>query len=264
MIIPFTLIEYAALFLIGISIGSFLNVVIYRVPRGESIVFPASHCTHCNQAIKPYQNIPLLSYLFLRGKCALCHVSISAQYPLIEASMGALTMLMLWKFGLSYDLIFYVALCALLLVLSVIDIQTMRLPNPITLTGAIIAVALTLLLKRDHLLPMLYGGVVGIGFLLLNWSIGKLLFKRDGVGMGDIKMAGMIGLFLGPLLTVGMFILSVFVAALIGIFFIVSGKRGKFQKVPFGPYMAAGALVALLWGEQLWLWYARFAGIIRP
>ncbi len=244
--------------------GSFLNVVIYRIPRGESIVFPASHCVHCNQAIKPYQNIPLLSYLFLRGMCAQCKKPISVVYPTVEACMGGLLMLMLWKFGWSRDLILYGVLSALLLALSVIDIQTKRLPNPITLTGAILAVALTLLLKRDDLLTMFLGGALGIGFLLLNWSIGKLLFKRDGVGMGDIKMAGMMGMFLGPFLTAEMFILSVFVAALIGTVFIISGKKGKFYKVPFGPYMAAGALVALLWGEWLWLWYARFAGIIRP
>jgi leader peptidase (prepilin peptidase) / N-methyltransferase len=259
---PFSWIEYVVIFLVGLPIGSFLNVVIYRIPIGQSIVFPASHCVHCKQKIKSYLNIPLISYVLLRGRCSVCKVVISAIYPIVEGTMGLLLVILLYKFGWTWELLIFGTLSSILLCLSVIDIQVKRLPNAITLTGTILALIFTLFFRPDQMLNLVFGGLVGVGFLLMNWLIGKMIFKRDGVGMGDIKMAGMIGLFLGPLLTAVMFVISVFVAALIGGTFILIGKKGMFYKIPFGPYMAIATIIVLLYGEQLWLWYARFAGLI--
>lgn len=255
--------EYVALFLLGNIVGSFLNVVINRVPEGTSLLNPPSHCPNCQRPIKLYENIPLISYVLLKGKCVGCHQSISLQYPAVEAGMGILLMVLLGFFGWNWDLLFYGVFAGLLLSLSVIDIKTNRLPNPITLAGTIIALILIVLLRRDDFWIMLLGGAIGAGFLLFNWTVGKLLFRRDGVGMGDIKFAGMIGLFLGPLKTAEMFLLAIFSGALIGGVMIMLKRRGVSQTIPFGPYMAVGAMSAVLWGESLWHWYAGFAGLIR-
>jgi len=169
--------------------------------------------------------------------------------------MGGLAMLLLSKFGWSLDLLFYGTLAAVLLSISVIDIASFRIPNPITLTGAILAVLMTIAFRRDHLLMTLLGGFTGLGALLFMWLIGSLLFRKETLGMGDIKLAGMMGLYLGPALTVGMFLIGVFLGALIGGALVVAGGKGWGQKIPFGPYLAAGAITALLWGSQLWNWY---------
>ncbi len=256
-------IEYLVLFILGTMAGSFLNVIIYRVPDGASIAFPASHCLHCGRPIKPWENIPVISYIFLRGKCKGCKVHISFQYPLVEISMGLLVAFMHFAFGFSWDFVIYSVLAGLLLALSVIDLKTYRLPDPITMTGAIMAVALTLLLRREFWLQMLLGGAVGVGVMGLQGLIGMLIMKsvakKGGtLGLGDVKFAGMIGLFLGPGRTGGMYIFAIFLGAIFGLTMIALGGRRFGQKIPFGPYIAAGALVSLVWGEHIWRWYSSF------
>ena len=256
--------EYIALFIFGTAIGSFLNVVIYRIPAGLSIVKPGSHCPHCNRPIKAYENIPILSYMFLLGRCAGCRSRISIRYPLVECSMGILAVLMLANFGWSWDLLIYSILAALLLSLTLIDLDVYRLPNAITLTGSIFAVVLTLLFRRSFFLEMILGGLVGIGVLSLQGLVGTMIVKftrkqkKSALGLGDVKLAGMIGLFLGPGYTAGMFILGIFLATIFSVFFIVSGKRAWTQRIPFGPYLAGGALISLFWGKDLWAWYWSF------
>lgn len=252
-------IEYLFVFFIGSAVGSFLNVVIYRVPRGESIVKPGSHCPQCNRSIKPWENIPVLSYIFLGGRCAGCRCHISARYPIIESVMGGLAVLLLFHFGWERDFLIFAVLTAVLLALSVIDIQTLRLPNSIVLTGAIIGIVLTIALKRDWWLDMIAGGAAGLGLLGLMGLIGTLLFRKPALGMGDIKLAGMIGLYLGPMRTMGMFVLGVFSAAIISGLLLLFARRKWDQKLPFGPYLALGAVVSLLWGEKLWAWYLALA-----
>jgi leader peptidase (prepilin peptidase) / N-methyltransferase len=251
--------EYIAVFIFGSMIGSFLNVVIYRLPRGESLAWPGSHCPHCNRAIKPWENIPILSFLALRGRCAGCKKAISWQYPLVEAVTGGLMALLLWKFGWSYELMIYGVMAALLVALSGIDIATMRLPNQLTLSGAIAAIVLTLVLRREEWLGMVLGSLTGLGLLGVMGLLGRLLFKKETLGMGDIKLAGMMGLYLGPAHTAGMFILGVFIGAIVGGSLMLVVRRGWGQKIPFGPYLAAGGLVSLIWGESIWLWYVRLA-----
>ncbi len=250
-----TALEYTGGFIIGTMVGSFLNVVIHRVPRGESIVRPASHCPHCRRPIKPWENIPILSYLALRGRCAGCGLPISIRYPAVEAAMGVVVVLLLHYYHWSVDLLFFGALAGVLLALSLIDIATYRLPNRVVLTGAVMAVVLTLFLRREHLASMVLGGLLGAAMLSLMGLIGTLLFRRPALGMGDIKLAGMIGLYLGPAKTAGMFVLGVFSAAIIGGGLLLIGGGGWRQRIPFGPHLALGAVVSLLWGGKLWSWY---------
>lgn len=245
------LIEYAALFVIGTGIGSFLNVLIYRIPRGESIVLPGSHCPRCKRQIKPHENIPLISYVLLKGKCKGCGWSIPIRYPIVEALMGLLASALLLKFGFSWNLVFYGVLAALLLALSVIDIQVRRLPNQLVLAGVTAAVGMTLLFRHNDIVAMISGGALGLGLLLFNWLVGKMLFRKEGVGMGDIKLAGMTGLFLKPVGTALMFVIAVFSAALYGIALVVFGKKEMLNRIAFGPFLSLGALMTLFLGEEL-------------
>jgi len=249
------LLEYTVVFALGSVIGSFLNVVIHRVPAGMSIIRPPSHCPHCKRPVKPHENIPIISYLLLRGRCAGCRKPISIQYPIIEALTGLFAVILLLRFGWTWQNLIYFVLAALLIALSAIDFKTFRLPNTITLSGAVLAVALTLAFRRNFILSMLLGGVIGFGLLWFMWLIGRLLFRRESLGMGDIKLAAMMGLFLGPGRTAGMFILGVFVGALVGGGLILLGNRNWGQKIPFGPYLAVGAVISLIWGDALWKWY---------
>jgi len=251
--------EYVALFVLGTIIGSFLNVIIYRLPRGESLAFPSSHCPGCNRPIKPWENVPVLSFLFLRGKCAGCAEPISWRYPAIESLTGGLFALMLWKTGWSIELPIFLILVALLVALSAIDIATMRLPNVLTLSGAIIAVVLTLTLRTLFWFDMLLGGLIGFGLLYLMGLIGSLLFRKETLGLGDIKLAGMIGLFLGPAHTAGMYLIGIFIGGFVGGGLILVGGKKRGEKIPFGPYLATGAIVSLIWGENLWRWYIGLA-----
>ena len=178
--------------------------------------------------------------------------------------MGILAVLMLANFGWSWDLLIYSILAALLLSLTLIDLDVYRLPNAITLTGSIFAVVLTLRCRRSFFLEMILGGLVGIGVLSLQGLVGTMIVKftrkqkKSALGLGDMKLAGMIGLFLGPGYTAGMFILGIFLATIFSVFFIVSGKRAWTQRIPFGPYLAGGALISLFWGKDLWAWYWSF------
>jgi len=264
MILILEAIPYIALFAVGTIIGSFLNVVIYRVPNDKSILFPPSACPNCGRGIKPYENIPIFSYLFLRGKCAGCHSPISIQYPVVEGLAGLILVGLLYRFGWDLDRLIYAPLLLILLALSVIDLQVYRLPNPIVLAGAILGLAL-LLLVRDRSLVMIGGGaLLGGGLLWFNWLVGRVLFKRDGVGMGDIKLATMLGMWMGPGYILQTFFWAVVSAAFIGIGMIVVKRTGMSQKIPFGPFLALGTVVTIFWGEQIWLWYQGFSGLMRP
>lgn len=257
MIFPFSLFEYIIAFSFGTIIGSFLNVVIYRVPAGISIIKPASHCPNCQRSIKPYENIPIISYLFLKAKCAGCQTAISPKYLFIEALTGLSAIGMVFNFGWNWDAMIYFIMTAVLISLTAIDFATYRLPNSITLTGAILAMILTLIFRRDFFIPMLLGGLTGLGLLILMGLMGSLLFRKASLGMGDIKLAGMIGLFLGPARTVGMYFIGVLLGAVVGGVVLVIGKKKWGQKIPFGPYLAGGAITALLFGREMWDWYMR-------
>jgi leader peptidase (prepilin peptidase)/N-methyltransferase len=235
----------------GLIIGSFLNVVAYRLPRGESVVFPASHCPSCDTPIKPYDNVPVLSWLILRGRCRSCHSSISARYPLVEAVTAGLLVAVVLTQGDGADLWLGLAFVILLVPVTLIDLDHRIIPNTLMLIGTVVSVVILLLTDPGALTEHVIAGTAAGGFLLV-----AALAYPGGMGMGDVKLAFVMGLFLGrnvaPALLAG-FLLGSIVGGLImarkGV------KAGRKTKVPFGPFLAVGGLIGLFFGDAIVEWY---------
>jgi len=251
---PFALVVVAAL---GLAVGSFLNVCIYRLPRRESLAFPASHCTACGQSLRWYENVPVLAYVILRGRCRTCGARISPVYPLIELAAGALAVLWYGQFGLSILFASRLLFAFALLVLFVIDLQHRILPDVITLPGVLVGFAFSLFGPPgwlDSLIGVLVGG---LGLFL----IAELYYRirgEEGMGMGDVKMLAMIGAFLGWKLMLLTLVLSSLVGALVGVGMLALRKGDLKYALPFGTFLALGALVASLIGDPIVNWYASF------
>lgn len=249
---------YIVAFLFGAVVGSFLNVCIYRLPRGLSIVRPGSSCPHCKGPIHAYDNIPILSYLILRGRCRNCGKRISPRYPIVEALNGILYVLVLWRFGLGPEAIVFMAFASASIVITFIDLDFQIIPDVITLPGTLIG-----LLAGGLLLPDVFDRAVPLGFKnsLIGAALGFGLFyfiaivSRGGMGGGDIKMMAMVGAvtgWKGVLLTT--FVASL-VGAAVGIGLMILKGTGRKAKIPFGPFLALGFLVSILLGQQLLILY---------
>ena len=240
--------------LLGLVVGSFLNVVIYRVPLRRSVVWPASHCPACGEPIKPLDNVPLLSYLLLRGRCRNCGARISPRYPLVEALTGALFAAAAYQFGLGLQLLSALVLIFTLLALAGIDLEHQLLPNVIVGPAALIGFALSILESPETwwLYPVSALVVAGGLFALA-------LAYPGGMGMGDVKMGGMLGAFLGPYAALAVFLGAV-CGALVGGVLMSLGKMRRRSALPFGVFMALGGIVALFVGPQLWGFYLDLVG----
>ncbi len=242
------------IFILGLVIGSFLNVCICRIPAEESINSPRSHCPACGQAILARDNIPILSFMLLGGRCRGCGVKISRRYPIVELATGLLFVGMVIKFGLTGKSIIYAALGAALIVLSAIDLEHQILPDVITLPVLAIGLILALLSwlpvpKKEAVIGLLTGG--GLLYFLA-------VISRGGMGGGDIKLAALMGVYLGwKALLVAMF-LGVTLGGLVGIGLIVFGGKSRKDKIPFGPFLALGTLISIFWGQNIILWYQTF------
>ena len=273
---------YVVVGIFGAIIGSFLNVVIHRLPREESIVLPSSRCPSCGAEIAFYDNVPVLSYLLLGGRCRKCKVHISARYPAVEALTGLLWVAVAWHDGLTFALPFDIVFVTAIVALIFIDAENMILPNAITYPGIafslIARVALPYLMGQPHFddLPMLLNGLLAgmpvwaaslIGALIgalagggSLWLMGWLWEKLRGIeamGLGDVKMMFMVGAYLGWRLTVLNIFLGVFSGSLIGILLMLrQGKRDLKMLLPFGVFLGIGAIAALLIGPQIVEWYA--------
>jgi leader peptidase (prepilin peptidase)/N-methyltransferase len=256
---------YLPVFILGAIIGSFLNVCIYRVPRNESIVRPASRCTSCGRPVRFYDNIPVLSYIFLLGKCRYCKAKFSLRYPLIELLNAVLYVLVLRRFGMDSPgvLAVYFVFVSVLLIIFFIDLDYQIIPNSITMPGIPLAIVLGSAILPDpfygnELLGprgALAGFAAGGGFFYLVAILGKAVFKKDAMGGGDIKMMAMVGGLLGwkgVLLTTFMGSLS---GSVIGISLILLKGREWGSRIPFGPYLAIGALISLICGRDILRWY---------
>ena len=250
----------AALFIIGSIVGSFLNVVIYRVPRGESIVRPPSACPACGTRLRARDNIPVLGYLFLRGRCRYCSAPISPRYPTVEILGGLLPLLIFARFGFGRELLVYWPLSYVLLVISFIDLDLRIIPDKVTLPGIAVGLVVAPLVGLTGFWESLIGILVGGGALYLIGVLGELILKKESMGGGDVKLAAMLGAFLGW----KMILLALFSAFLIGAVVGVVAMAGKSKDwdhaVPFGPFIALGAVLALLWGEPLLVWYSALLG----
>jgi leader peptidase (prepilin peptidase)/N-methyltransferase len=247
-----TTLPAAALALVfGAVVGSFLNVVAYRLPRGESVVRPRSRCPGCGTAIRPYDNVPVLSWLLLRGRCRDCREPISPRYPLVEATTAVLCAVVVLAKGPHTAALLGIALVLVLVPITLIDLEVRLIPNVLTATGSVAALAILALDDPGSIPGHLIAAAAGGGFLFA-----AVMAYPRGMGMGDAKLAGMLGLFLGRSVGVALFagflagtVIGVVIMARVGV------AKGRKTKIPFGPYLALGGLVALFAGDALVDWY---------
>lgn len=237
---------------LGALIGSFLNVCIHRIPRGESIIRPRSRCPHCRAMIRFYDNLPILSFFILRGRCRQCHAPISWRYPLVEMLNTGGYLFLVLKFGLGWQLLVYALLFSALVVVTFIDLSHQIVPDRITLPGMVIGALAAATILPAGIVNSLIGILLGGGLFYL-----VAVLSRGGMGGGDIKLISMIGAFLGWRDV----LLTIFIAALTGsivglYLMIVLGKDRKYP-VPFGPFLALGAVVSLCWGPEILVWYSQ-------
>lgn len=234
----------------GLLLGSFLNVVIYRLPRGESVVFPPSHCPHCGARLTPLELIPVASYLALRGHCRHCGAPISWRYPLVEILTAGLFLLLYLRYTFSPQFFFYALLITLLIPITFIDLEHQIIPNTLNLLGLAGGLLLLLFLRPLTWTQAFFGLVTGSGLLFLIAFI-----SRGGMGGGDIKLAGVLGLYLGwPMLLLALFLAFVS-GALVSLFLLATRIKGRRDFIPFGPFLALGAILTILAGPELVSWY---------
>src|SRR5688572_15848348 len=238
--------------MLGLAVGSFLNVVAYRLPRGESLVHPRSRCPGCATPVRPLDNVPVLSWLALRGRCRTCKTPISPRYPLIEALTAALCVAVVLAGAGEPDTLLGLAFVLLLVPITFIDLDHRIIPNKLTLLGAIVALALVIAFDSDDLAEHLIAAAAAGGFFL----VAALAYPR-GMGMGDVKLAAVMGLFLGRSVAPAIFV-ALIVGSLVGA--VIVAREGRKTEVPFGPFLALGGLVGLLAGDAIVDWYlATFA-----
>jgi leader peptidase (prepilin peptidase)/N-methyltransferase len=232
---------------LGAVLGSFLNVVVHRLPRHESLVTPASHCPDCGTPVKPYDNVPIISWLLLRGHCRGCGASISVRYPLVEALTAALCVAAVLAHRSATAIALSLALILLLVPAALIDLEHRIIPNRITAAGAVLALAIGLALDPAGEPGRLIAGAAAGGFLLL-----AALAYPGGMGMGDVKLAGMMGLFLGAAVAPALLIALLAGVALGAVVIARKGAQaGRKTAIPFGPFLALGGLLAVFVGHQL-------------
>lgn len=266
-------IPYVIVFVFGAAIGSFINVVIYRIPAEESLLWPPSRCPHCHHRLKRRDNVPILGWLWLRGRCRHCRSPISRRYPLVEAITGGLFLATFWQFGPTWQTVGGWVWLSWSLALAFIDLDTFLLPNALTQSGLVLGLAFQTFLRAgggslpaavQGFITAVVGMVVGLWLFDLIGLAGLLLAGKTVMGGGDGKYAAFLGVWLG---WQGV-LLSSFIACALGAFIggaaIALGVLRRGNPIPFGPYLALGGLVTLFWGDRLIGWYVRtffpFAG----
>ncbi len=257
--------------LLGLVFGSFFNVVIWRVPLHKSISTPPSHCPRCRKPIRPYDNMPVLSWLILRGRCRDCGLPISARYPLVEALTGLLFVAAYARFGYGLLTVKAVVLISMLIITAFIDLDHQILPFGFSVAGLVLGLAGSVAAPPPEIQGALAGAAVGAGFILFAILLWRYLLagvfrrfgvdQKEGMGFGDLPYAAMIGAFVGLKgLTVALAAAVVF-GVVIGLIARSAGRNQRGQPIPFGPFLALGALVGLFFGPQLFDIYVRFAGL---
>lgn len=253
-------------FLGGLCVGSFLNVCIFRIPLDKSIVRPRSFCPACLTPIAGYDNIPVISYLLLRGRCRHCHAPISLRYPLVEL-MTAVLFLAIWNlYGPTWLTPIYMVVVSGLILGSFVDIDHMILPDRVTLGGMISGLILSYFVPSLHgvedgvrsLIASGIGLATGAGILYVVGVLGKAAFKKDAMGLGDVKLLGAIGAFFGWQAVLFTIVISSVIGTVVGVLLIALGGLELRGRMPFGPYLALAAVVWMLGGDALWDWYLAF------
>lgn len=260
-------IAYAFSFMLGACVASFLNVVIWRAPRGESVVFPPSHCPKCSSRIRWWQNIPILSWLALRGKCANCKMPISPRYILIEFLGALLFVAAFWKWQGSIETIFMWIWIALMIAGSFIDFDHKLLPDFTTVGGMVLGLIYGAILSyfEKSYIPFMCSGIglaLGFGMLWLIRFLGTLAFKREAMGLGDVFLMGAVGALFGPISVLAVLILSSVFGSVVGLTMVALSKArlGKFVEIPFGPYICFSCLIWMFFSTELINWYLRIIG----
>jgi len=251
-------IEIVFIFILGLIIGSFNNVCIYRIPRNESIIFPASHCPKCSSPIKPVDNIPLISYILLKGRCRHCGSKISIQYPIVELFTGLIYLIIYLTYGLSVQTLIYIILSSALIIIAFIDLNEQIVPDVISLPGIAIGFIISFFVPYISYANSALGILIGGGIILIIGMAGSIIFKKEAMGGGDVKLAAMIGAFLGWRYIIISLFLGFFLGALAGIILILSKTKSREDVVPFGPFIVLGSFITLLWGEKIISWYIGF------
>jgi leader peptidase (prepilin peptidase)/N-methyltransferase len=236
----------------GLVIGSFLNVVIARLPEGRSLWFPRSACPRCGTTIAWHDNIPLLSFFALRRRCRACEGEISWRYPIVEGVTGALFVAAYLAFGLTAQAAVAAALLAALVAITAIDLDHQIIPDAITLPGIVLGVLATPASPHLTWLDSILGVVVGGGLFLAI-----ILLSGGGMGGGDMKLAAMLGAFLGWKIALVAILIAVLLGGVYGVGLLVSGRRGRKDPIPFGPFLALGGAISVFWGQPLLAWYLR-------
>ena len=256
------------IFVLGAVIGSFLNVCIYRIPReGMSVHSPRrSFCPACKEPIKTFDTIPLLSYLFLIGRCRRCKTGISVLYPCVELSTALLFLVMYYRFGVTLEGLLALVFVALLIPIAVIDAQHYIIPNVLIVTGLILGLVIVIGIAYQradvwYLLTRLIGAVAGRVAFWLIAVIGRKIYRKTAMGGGDIELMTLNGLFLGAWPELAMVIgFSALSGAIVGTVLIVSGVKSRQSPIPYGPFLSGAAVLVLLWGDSLWHKYLQFVG----
>jgi len=243
-------------FIIGSAIGSFLNVCIYRIPKGKSVVRPRSYCPNCGKALSWYDNIPILSYLVLKGRCRSCKSKISFRYFIVELLTAGTILLLSTTFGLTAKFFAYSILSCGLIIATFVDFEIQEIPDEVTLFGIALGLGLALAfpsifgegMRLRGLFASFLGALTGGLSIYLMGFFGELVFKKEAMGGGDVKLVSMIGAFLGWKLGLLTFFIAPLFGSIVGL--ILKVKYGR-QTIPYGPYLSLGALVSILWGERI-------------
>lgn len=234
----------------GAAIGSFLNVCIRRIPAGESLVLPASHCPQCNYSIRFYDNIPIISYVWLQGKCRNCRKGISLQYPLVELLTALMALLLFWKFGLTLKLLFSFMFTCSLIVITFVDFEHQIIPDIITLPGIPIFFLMAVFAMGISWWDAVLGLLIGGGILYAIALGYELIRKAEGMGGGDIKLLAMIGAFFGWKSLFFILFVGSFLGAIVGLAVILSKGKDMKYAVPFGPFLSLAAISYIFWGDN--------------
>lgn len=241
------------IFIFGLLIGSFLNVCIYRIPRNESISYPPSHCTSCGTRIKWYDLVPVISYIFLKGRCRNCKEKISIRYPVIELLGGIIFLLLYVKYGLSFELIKFAVMASILIVIALIDFDTEDVYLKTTLTGIISGLIFAILGNylnvTGNFMNYIYGGAVSGGLIAI------IILLTHGMGWGDAEICTMCGLFLGFKMSLVMLFFAFVIGGVTGVFLILTHKKKRRDYIPFGPFIALAAVFTALCGSNILIWY---------
>ena len=252
---------YIFAFIFGAVVGSFLNVCICRLPKSESVVFPPSHCPTCDYRIPWYDNVPIISYLILRGKCRSCKARISIQYPLVELVTALLTLFLFMRFGPTFVFLVLFLFCSAMVVVTFIDLEHQIIPDVISLPGIVAGFIFSFFIPQIGWLNSLIGIVVGGGSLWLVASGYELLTKKEGMGGGDIKLLAMMGAFFGWKAIPFIIFVSSLVGSVIGVTVMLIRKKDAKLAIPFGPFLALGAILYIFFGSQLIHLYLSLSGI---